>query len=134
MIIQFSFNTISKKTSTFQLIKSDYKAFCDSKLTLENYFDVEIVLCKMSHHNSSFTTSVTSVHRRPIFVGYRERRNNINYYIISLSDVKCVPIKISVRDLFLIYGIEHNSDPLDVYNKHRVNLIFRKIEVSLNLN
>ena len=132
-IIQSDFDWVlrPKKKSSFQLIKSDFQEYRESKLTLENYFDVEIVLCNMSHHNSSFSTTVTSVQNRPIFIGCRVRGNYTNYFIISLTDVKCSPIKISIENLFRIYGIEnHIGDPIDVYQHHKVNLVFRKIQVS----
>ena len=128
---------IINKKNYFQIeneepIEKDYAELRESNLVMENYFDREIVLCKMSHHDSSFVTTVTSVNRRPIFVGFREQRNKMSYYIISLSDVRCSPIKISIENLFGIYGIQHSSDPLEVYQSHKVNLIFRQINVSFH--
>ena len=106
--------------------------FRESKLTLKDFFNAEIVLCQMSHHDSSFITSVTCVNRRPIFIGYRNVKNKTNHYLITLNDVKCKPIQISIENLFQIYGIEHTTDPIEVYQSHKVNLIFRQINVSFH--
>ena len=107
-------------------VLNDYEEFKCSGLTLNDFFRREIIYCSKSHHDEKFVTDITKVEYPPVFVGFRGKV----FYIINLSDVKCKPIKISIENLFLIYGISHSGDPIDVYDSHKVNLVFRKIEVS----
>ena len=113
------------------LVLESYNQFVLSGLSMDDYFDREIIECYISTHTQKFVTTVKKVTRAPVFVGKRTSPREY-FYFIPLGDLftKC-PIEMTEQQIMQLWNIYDTFDHLTaLYERHSIN--FKYVEVRGN--
>ena len=116
-------NQVQKYEITSEVVlgqlDGDYKSFLQSKQTVEDFLNIDIITFKCNSRNKFFTTKTKCLDRR-IIILFKKRMSNL--YIlddIPLSELNSAhPIEMSLRSILSIYNIFDtvNILPLDELN------------------
>ena len=103
-------NQVQKHEITSEVVLSqlqdEYKSFLESKQTVEDFLNIDIITFKCNSRNKYFTTKTKCLDRR-IIILFKKRMSNL--YIlddIPLSELNSTqPIEMSLRSILSIYQI-----------------------------
>ena len=112
-------------------IKQSYRSFQTSGMSIEDFFNTQVVSFEASHENRSFLTNTVEVIRSPSMVfKINKGRNRSNYTIgVPFDKIKLnTPIKMSLNHIFAIHGItddfdsDHLEGMFELEDRHHINI------------
>jgi len=117
-------NQIQKYEITSEVVlgqlQEDYKLFLQSKQSVEDFLNVDIIIFKCNSQNNYFT-SKTKCQDRRIIILFQKRMSSL--YIlngVSLAELNSThPIEMSLRSILSIYDI---SEPLNILPLDELNI------------
>ena len=110
-------------------LKSDYEDFRKSSLSVENYFDVDILFCKQNGQNNFCAINREPLNRNVIIL-FRTKKNKFDF--ANHPIVTKVPIEMSLKSILSIYGISETVEILPL-QKMNVRDLEDKYQICLDL-
>ena len=110
---------ITSEVVLYQL-ETDYKLFLQSKQSVEDFLNVDIIIFKCNSQNNYFTSKTKCLDRRIIILC--QKRMSSLYILdgVSLAELNSThPIEMSLRSILSIYDIE---DPLNILPLEELNI------------
>ena len=117
-------NQVQKYEITSEVVlyqsENDYKLFLQSKQSVEDFLNVDIITFKRNSQNNYFTSKTKCLDRR-IIILFQKRKSSL-YFLddVPLTELNSThPIEMSLRSILSIYDIE---EPLNILPLQELNI------------
>ena len=129
--LNLSERSFIRNLDIIQQIKQSYRSFQTSEMSIEDFFNTQIVTFEASHENRSYSTNTLEVTRSPSIVFKINKSRSQHTFTIGVPFDKIklnTPIKMSLNHIFAIHGITDDFDTdnlegmFELEDRHRINI------------